>query len=442
MKVKLYRKKITGNRVSLYLDYYPAYFNQHTGQYSRRETLKLYLYADTQFEEKNSIGKNGKKRKCITEVLDKNNKPKKRKLQEFENIHNINTLAIAQRLQSERQIEVQNEIFNLPNKTKQNYNFIQFYKELSENKNDSSTQNTWHSSLLYLSDFAGTKTLMKDITIEFCNNYRHYLINASQLKNKNKKLARSTTATYFVKFQTTLKEAYNNGYLIKNINPHLHSIDAGTSYKQNLTIEELQVLVDAPFKCNLTKRVLIFAGVTGLRYGDIKKMTWSEIRDNREGYSYEFIPEKTGRPEYIPFNEVAKLLMGQKKDPDIKVFEGIKYSDSRNKAIHKWIEENGIDKKIGWHNFRHSFSTILDDLGVYESTYSRLLTHGRNNRAFKQTAHYTHPSQSKLREATNLIKLDLSSIVNCDKQKSSKKQIIIASIDTTVPLTNQLQIAF
>lgn len=43
-KVKLRQKKISGDRQSLYLDFYPAIPNPKTGEPTRREFLKLYLF--------------------------------------------------------------------------------------------------------------------------------------------------------------------------------------------------------------------------------------------------------------------------------------------------------------------------------------------------------------------------------------------------------------
>jgi hypothetical protein len=43
--VTLRKKAIRNGKYSLFLDFYPPVFNPNTGKYSRREFLKLYLYA-------------------------------------------------------------------------------------------------------------------------------------------------------------------------------------------------------------------------------------------------------------------------------------------------------------------------------------------------------------------------------------------------------------
>ena len=45
IKITLRKKAISKGRLSLYLDFYPPYFNVEEGEHSRREFLKLYLIA-------------------------------------------------------------------------------------------------------------------------------------------------------------------------------------------------------------------------------------------------------------------------------------------------------------------------------------------------------------------------------------------------------------
>lgn len=43
-KVFLRKKEISGDHISLYLDFYPPIRNPHTNRLSRRESLGIYLY--------------------------------------------------------------------------------------------------------------------------------------------------------------------------------------------------------------------------------------------------------------------------------------------------------------------------------------------------------------------------------------------------------------
>lgn len=50
-KVTLRQKPISGNRQSLYLDFYPPIPNPQTGEQTRREFLNLFLFNEIEFEE-------------------------------------------------------------------------------------------------------------------------------------------------------------------------------------------------------------------------------------------------------------------------------------------------------------------------------------------------------------------------------------------------------
>ena len=50
-KVTVRQRAIRNNRISLYLDYYPAVRNPETMQMSRREYLGIYIYAHPKNED-------------------------------------------------------------------------------------------------------------------------------------------------------------------------------------------------------------------------------------------------------------------------------------------------------------------------------------------------------------------------------------------------------
>jgi len=56
-KVTVCQRAIRNNRISLYLDYYPAIRNPETMQMSRREYLGIYIYAHPKNEMKRELNK-------------------------------------------------------------------------------------------------------------------------------------------------------------------------------------------------------------------------------------------------------------------------------------------------------------------------------------------------------------------------------------------------
>ena len=70
------------------------------------------------------------------------------------------------------------------------------------------------------------------------------------------------------------------------------------------------------------------------------------------------------------------------------------------KQIHPTIEKLGIEKRIGWHTFRHSYSTLLRHLGTDIKVQQHLLRHS-SARLTLDT--YTQALTPAKREAQNAI---------------------------------------
>ncbi|MCX6268655.1 MAG: site-specific integrase, partial [Bacteroidetes bacterium] len=59
IKVKLRLKSISGNRHSLYLDFYPPILHPLTNNKTRREFLNLFLYNEIEVEEQKYLDEMG-----------------------------------------------------------------------------------------------------------------------------------------------------------------------------------------------------------------------------------------------------------------------------------------------------------------------------------------------------------------------------------------------
>ena len=153
----------------------------------------------------------------------------------------------------------------------------------------------------------------------------------------------------------------------------------------------------------LLKRAALFSALTGLRFSDIKNLVWGEIHHSVEnGYSIQFTQQKTKGVEVLPISEQAYSLMGERKEPSDKVFEGLTYSAYENKHLYQWIGAAGITKDITFHCFRHTFATLQLSHGTDIYTVSKMLGH----RELKTTQIYAKIIDQTKREAANKIKLD------------------------------------
>jgi integrase len=167
-------------------------------------------------------------------------------------------------------------------------------------------------------------------------------------------------------------------------------------------MEELQNLANTPCTMPLLKKAALFSALTGLRFSDIQKMVWSEVRHSKsEGYFLQFRQQKTKGAEVLPISEQAYALLGEKGLADSKVFEGLLYSAYVNVHLKKWVLKAGITKDITFHSFRHTFATLQLSLGTDLYTVSKMLGH----REIETTQIYAKIMDKTKREAANKIQL-------------------------------------
>jgi integrase len=378
IKVKLRQKAISKNRQSLYLDFYPEIPHPETGEPTRREFLKLYLF-------------------------DKAKSP-------IDKQHNKETLQLAEQIRQKRENHLNKpeiytgyELEQKRIKELGEQNFIVYFKALAD-KRKASNHDNWVSAYNYLETFTKGNLKFADLKERFCNDFKEYLLTTKSNKSSKSTLAQNSAVSYFNKLKAALKQAYKDGYLQNNLNAKIEPIKQAETRRNFLTIEELNSL--AKIDCNnpLLKRAALFSALTGLRFSDIKNLVWGDIHYSVEnGYSLQFTQQKTKGVEVLPISEQAYSLLGERKEPTDIVFEGLIYSAYQNKHLFQWIGAAGIAKNITFHCFRHTYATLQLSKGTDIYTVSKMLGH----REVKTTQIYAKVIDQTKREAAEKIKLDL-----------------------------------
>jgi integrase len=121
----------------------------------------------------------------------------------------------------------------------------------------------------------------------------------------------------------------------------------------------------------------------------------------------------------LPISDEAYSLLGERKDPKNKVFEGLTYSAYQNKHLAKWIGLAGIEKDITFHCFRHTFATLLLSKGTDIYTVSKMLGH----RELKTTQGYAKIIDQTKRESADKMRLDIKIIKNANNKKYSNEDL-------------------
>lgn len=372
MSVHLRKKKIANGKVSLYLDFYPP-IRKGDGKFTRREFLNRYLYE-----------------KPMT--LDEKN-------------HNKENILFAEGVKNRKEREILNEqdgIFNIQNKKR---DFLEFFQDLCEKRKESDgNYGNWLSALHYLNSFTGGKCKMGDLTEDFCDRFKEYLLNANRLNTvKGLRLSHNSAQSYFNKFRCAINEATEARLLMENPLRNVKGIKQKETKREFLTQEELQLLVQTECDLEALKNAAIFSALTGLRWSDIENLTWGDIQQTNGNYFIHIIQKKTSDVIMHPISNTSVEVLGQMGDSTERIFEGLKYSDSNNDKLRRWVLKAGIKKKITLHNFRHTYATLLLNQGADMFIVSKMLGH----KDIKTTMIYAKVLSETKVKAANLIDIDL-----------------------------------
>ena len=162
-----------------------------------------------------------------------------------------------------------------------------------------------------------------------------------------------------------------------------------------LHVEEIKRLLD---NVGSLPRLLIFLDVTtGLRQSELFGLRWSDldfdkaeinvVRSVVHGVVSRCKTESSAKP--IPMGpHLVEMLTAWREVTPYRSADDWVFASKRakgkhpiwgqsimRKQIHPAIEKLGIKKRIGWHSFRHSYSTLLRQLGTDIKVQQDLLRH-------------------------------------------------------------------
>jgi len=377
IKVKLREKQMSGNRQSLYLDFYPAIPHPKIGTLTRREFLGLYLFDKPQ----NPIDKQ----------------------------HNKETLQLAQQIRQKRENNLNKpEIYTdfekeqLKIKERSEKDFVAYFKGLAD-KRKASNHDNWISAYKYLEKFTNGFLRFAEVNEQFCDEFKEFLLTSKSAKSSKRCLSKNSAVFYFNKLKAALKQAYKDGYLYTDLNSKVDCIETEDVIKHTLTFEELKVLAKTECDNNFCKRVVLFAAQTGIPFMEMKNLTWEQVDYSAlYGFRISIQRQKTQKGYHTNISEEAYKYMGERRLPSDKVFEGLN-NQIRYVDFQIFLAKAGITKKMTFHDLRHTYGTIQIDMGT--DIYTLMGNMGHSN--VKQTMRYAKHSNKLKREAADKIKLDL-----------------------------------
>jgi integrase len=140
-----------------------------------------------------------------------------------------------------------------------------------------------------------------------------------------------------------------------------------------------------------------------MAFKEIQNLTWGNIEHSADyGYFISYKRQKTQRNEVLPISPQACDLLGERKNPNDMVFEGINDRD-RYYYFPLWLVSAGITKELTFHCMRHTYATLQLSMGTDIYTVSKMLGH----KGVKTTQVYAKIIDQTKRTAADKIKLDM-----------------------------------
>ena len=371
MKIKLKKKKLATGKYSLYIEYYKGKITDSEGKQTHKrefEYLKEYLY------------------------IDPRNASEKRENEE--------TLLRAEQILSIRRAEYAQGKYGIKDRSKGKLLFLTYYDKVKEDRYESKgNYDNWDAAQKHIEDYCKKRNVtFEEIDEGFVLGFKKYLDNKAKTKS-NTPLSQNSKYTYYNKFKAALRQASEDGYTSRNFATTVKGFAQGETTREHLTHEELQSLVRAECKHAILKTAFIFSCLTGLRWSDINKLTWSEVRDEEDETRLVFKQKKTDGQEYQFISPQARQLLGSRKQAKDRVFQGLKYGAHFNAEILRWCMRAGITKHITFHSARHTHAVLLLENGADIYTVSKVLGH----KEIRTTQVYAKIVDKKKKEAAYLI---------------------------------------
>lgn len=299
---------------------------------------------------------------------------------------NKQTLLLAEAIKAKRVVELRNGQYGFKSQFAVDTRFFDYYRAMCEKRHGGESRGNWgnwYSCLHHLRKYEKRDNItFEDITPEWIQGFKDYLENDAvawghdyRKRIKDKPLARNTKVSYFNKLRACINQAFEERIIPKNPLRGIEGFKDEEGTRMYLTIEEVRKLVATPCDYPQIKSAFLFSCLTGLRRSDVLRLRWGDIYQQGKFTRIIFKQKKTHGQEYLDITPEASKLMGERGNPEDCVFTDIHSPTCTNAVIRLWVARAGIPKDITFHCARHTFATMMLDLGTDIYTVSKLLGH-------------------------------------------------------------------
>ena len=230
------------------------------------------------------------------------------------------------------------------------------------------TKKTHDSYVRRFRMYSPNATLAEANTVDFVNGFIKY--------EKERGNNENTVQKGLSVLRTYLHKALDKELVTKVVSIKVKNIEGNREF---LTEDEIRSLIELYKKATLSDRLqkvlqyFLFGCFSGLRYGDISTLKYSNIKGN----FLNFIMEKTNRNHAIPVMDdfAMSLIPAKENKPDNNLVFEMVSNQKYNVALKEIMTIAEIDKNITTHSARHTFATLSLSAGVPIEVVSKLLGH-------------------------------------------------------------------
>jgi integrase len=308
------------------------------------------------------------------------------------------TQRLAEAILSQRRLDAAATDNDVPSPNRSKLDFIEYCRKLGETKPSENTRLVWKNTIAHLETFANGKGItFGSVNERFLEDFRDYLL---------KHVSPNTAGVYLARVKTACRKAVNQQILHRYLGADI-TVKKQKTHREYLTLEELQKLEQTPPENQAVRDGFLFACFAGLRFSDVKALTWDQIRTEGDLTLLWFTQEKTKDAEALPLSpQAVEILEAQRETkPSPKIVHAIGKNtvfklpaqQTVDKALKRWAKRAGITKAVSFHVGRHTFATLGLDNGIDLYVMSKLLGHRRR----ETTEIYAKVIDKSKRDAVN-----------------------------------------